>query len=795
MKRLQKKTIRDLFQDKYRMTMTLLAIIIGTTIFGMILFSYVIVNREIDTVFEATYPSSANLTISKVDEELIELTESYADITEFEVKGQYPLRMQAAEGEWKTLTLMVYEDYTAQKLNRIFSIEGSFVPQKGEILIERDALGVGNTGMNQAITIELLDGSIKNLEVTGIVNDLTVHPASMHNVVYGYVSVETLKEWGLPLNRIDIKTAGDPYNRESILNITNAYIKELEAKGYSVNSIDISQTPGESIHKGEYAGILFILQVCSVILFIFGCTIMSSLLSTILQGQVKQIGVLKSIGACTQNIRGSYLFASALIVVINFMISMPLAILGGGKLAALFMRLGNMDILSAAVPMPIYIGFAATILLMPMIVVCFPINKGIRITVKEALNNYGTTQKVKPAVNRFFDLGVIKKLSRPVIMSLKNAVSRKGRFITNLATLTFGGSMFVAIIICMFAIKGELNKSFSAVKYDYEAITNQYVTSKTVNEVAGNIEGVEICEDWSVCSGKLQYADGRLGNQYTLYGVPDDTVSYEPQVMEGRWLESQDTNEIVMNYKFYISEPAYKVGDMINLEIGGEIQSFKIVGTVKEIGGSPCYVNKQGLDTLIPQEARQNSIRMQTTAAELAEDSATEKYNEIEAKLREGNIKLFQTETKIDKYDILNSHYMNTLISFLVGATMLVIVSAIGLASTMSIQVAERRKEIGIMKAMGATKKQIRRIVTAESTFIASTSWIISIGTGIPVTLIGAYFLGKVTIKLPILPGANYFILPYFIWLAVTLFVGYSASKKSAKRASEYSIKEALSFE
>jgi len=78
----------------------------------------------------------------------------------------------------------------------------------------------------------------------------------------------------------------------------------------------------------------------------------------------------------------------------------------------------------------------------------------------------------------------------------------------------------------VFAVQGELDKSFSAIKYDYEAITNQFAEEETIKEVAAQIEDIESYEAWSVCNGKLQYTDGKLGNLFTFYSIKE-ALSFE----------------------------------------------------------------------------------------------------------------------------------------------------------------------------------------------------------------------------------------------------------------------------
>lgn len=120
---------------------------------------------------------------------------------------------------------------------------------------------------------------------------------------------------------------------------------------------------------------------------------------------------------------------------------------------------------------------------------------------------------------------------------------------------------------------------------------------------------------------------------------------------------------------------------------------------------------------------------------------------------------------------------------------------AFGLTSTMSVQISERTKEIGIMKSIGDFGKQIIHIITSESIFISLMSWFVSIIIGIPVSILAASIFGQITLKFPLSVNVTDFLIPYLIWLVLTFVVGYQASKSVAKKASHLSIKKTLAFE
>lgn len=190
-----------------------------------------------------------------------------------------------------------------------------------------------------------LPNGLKNIyTITGLVNDLSQHPASIHDEVYIYVSNETLAEMNLAMNRIDYLVSGELYDRTHILDVSQTLIQLMKEAGYQVNAVHVSNTPGVSMHQEEYKGALFILQVFSIVAFLFGCMIMSSLFSTILAGQVKQIGILKSIGAKTPNIIRSYMSAALLLILCSFLVSFPLSYLAARGFSIFLMGVGNMFI-------------------------------------------------------------------------------------------------------------------------------------------------------------------------------------------------------------------------------------------------------------------------------------------------------------------------------------------------------------------------------------------------------------------------------------------------------------------
>jgi putative ABC transport system permease protein len=122
----------------------------------------------------------------------------------------------------------------------------------------------------------------------------------------------------------------------------------------------------------------------------------------------------------------------------------------------------------------------------------------------------------------------------------------------------------------------------------------------------------------------------------------------------------------------------------------------------------------------------------------------------------------------------------------------LMIPSALGLINTLTINVLERTREIGVLRAIGATRAQIRKLVVAESLLLAAAGTTLGILGGIALgwvftTFLAASFSSGVTFSIP------------FAWIllaiVVALVIALLASAIPARQAARLQIVRALQFE
>ena len=119
-----------------------------------------------------------------------------------------------------------------------------------------------------------------------------------------------------------------------------------------------------------------------------------------------------------------------------------------------------------------------------------------------------------------------------------------------------------------------------------------------------------------------------------------------------------------------------------------------------------------------------------------------------------------------------------------------IIIALIGIANTLSLSIHERTKELGLLRAVGMTRSQLRSSVRWEATIVALMGTVIGIGLGLA--------LSYAMVKALASQGITEFAVPVSGMITVVIFgagLGVLASVRPARKAAKLNVLDAIATE
>jgi len=175
------------------------------------------------------------------------------------------------------------------------------------------------------------------------------------------------------------------------------------------------------------------------------------------------------------------------------------------------------------------------------------------------------------------------------------------------------------------------------------------------------------------------------------------------------------------------------------------------------------------------------------------EDSIAAVKTNLDRNLERQGMRARSSTSKADTRFGFDQHMVMIYVFLIVMSAIIGCVGGLGLMTTMSLNVLERRREMGVLRAIGATPRIVWLMVIAEGLVIGVLSWAIAVLFAWPVSK----FVGDSLISMMFRSGLDFTFEPLglVIWLAVSIALSAVASFVPAWRASRATVREALAYE
>jgi putative ABC transport system permease protein len=794
-----RKVLRDLSTNKIRTMLVVLSIAVGVFAIGMVAGTYEIISRDLSSSYNAVNPAMATIYSSTFKEEFVETIRKIKGVTGAEGRRTLSVRVEVAPDKWQKLELAVIPDYKDIHINKLKLISGSWPPPERQMLIERSGLDDLKVDVGEAVEVESPDGKKRSLRIAGVVHDINQNPTAFSGRIYGYITLDTLDALGLTrdLDTLNITVEGNPPSEEYIAQVGQTVWDKIEKSGRKVFWM-YKNKPGEHPAQSTINALLMTLGGMGILSLLLSGFLLVNTISSLLTQQVRQIGVMKAIGASTNQIIRMYIMYVIIYSLIALVIAVPLGILAAGAVAKFIASYINFDVTGLAISYPVLLAEVAAGVLIPVLAALYPVISGARITVQEAINSYGVgsaggigSGMIEQITRR------IKGVSRPVLLSLRNTFRRKGRLALTLITLTASGVIFISIFSVRESMMLTLDDALDYFKYDIQMDVKNWSRVEQLEQVAMDVPGVSKAESWSFDGARLLKSDDRESEstEIVMMAPPSGTQMLKPIVLQGRWLMPEDENGIVINTDVLKDHPNVKVGDRLAIKLSkSEKQKtyWIVVGIVRGVMAEPfvyanySYFSKvigkpgQGINVFAVTENRDSAAQMQVAKT-------------LEKHFKAVGIPLSRVQTMSDTKSQIQSQFNVIIIFLLVMALMLAMVGGLGLMGTMSINVLERTREIGIMRSIGASNWAVRRIFIFEGVLIGILSWMLAMIIAIPISKLFSNLLGNAFMHAPF--SFAFSIGGAILWLIIVIVLAAAASFLPAWNASRLSIREVLAYE
>jgi len=790
-----KKVWADFWGNKSRTILTVLTIMVGTFAIGFNnnLSAYML--ESMDSDYQSASPSEAEVYAYPLNDDMVKLAREVPGVDAVEGLSMSSAKLVRSDEQPIQIQFVATDDPSQLTLNRVKPVSGeTSLPPLGEreILVDASAIPAGYK-VGDIITVELSDGKQRQLKLAGYIHAVTGFPFSFTQTMYAFVTPKTM-EWlggSSDYSGLSISVAENQTDAKHVTELAQAVADRLKRAGAEVYYVSVYQ-PGHHFAWNITQGIFFVLNVLGyMIVFLSGFLIINTVTALMTQ-QTRQIGIMKAIGGGTGQILGMYVVLILGFGLAAFLIAIPLA----NSAAEAFG--GGMATYLNFAPMP-YPGYPSAIIqqaivsmLVPLLAALWPIYNSVRVTVREAVSDYGIGGNAKPkdkAVSR-----TALWISRPMRLSLRNAFRRKLRLSLTLVTLVLAGAIFIGVYNLWASFDQTIKDIQGYFLADVNISFGRYYRYEEVASIAEKVPGVQSVEGWTEYPGTLIHDEETAGTQILFMAPPSTSTLIDPVITSGRWLKTGDENAIVIGNHLLNIFPDLKIGDWLTIEIDGKKTQWQIVGTYTITGNvSPplLYVNYEYLSKLVGRPGQVYSLRVLTTG----HDAVTQKNvrDQIQ-KLYEANGIQFGAAQLGADFIRDQKAQTDILVYFMLAmATMIAVVGGLGLMGTMSINVLERTREIGVMRAIGASNGDIQSIVIVEGMVVGLISWAISIVLSLPITNILCYGVGMALLTAPMPPV--YGLSGILAWLIFTLVLAAIASAWPARRASRLTVRDTLAYE
>jgi putative ABC transport system permease protein len=782
-----RKSLKDLMIHPWRTALVIASLVIGIWGIGSVIVTYTILRNDLNENFLRTSPAHAVLISDDfpgIDPERIL---KLPGIESCVLRVGSIQRIEVHPNEWVPLLLFGVENFREFRMARIYNQKGKVIPNQGTMLIERNGKLISDIDTGSTVRVRI-GGQSRNIQVSGICFDPAQAPATQDHMIYAYTDKKTFGEiTGEKPNRRLLLRVKDARSKADVTHTVSSLVTELGKEGITVTDVKIPKF-NEHPHQWQLNVLIMMQGIIGFLGFFMGIVLVSQLMSSILSRQIRQIGILKAIGASRAQVFRIYLVMIIIMGVIAGIIAIPLAIQTGFAFAYFVAMKLNFEILTTQVSHVVAFTLLAGSVILPILVSLPSIMRGLSIPVQQAIGEYGITAGKTSSVSR-----KRTAVSRSFALAFRNTMRRKKRLAVTVSAMALGVAIFSTGFNMRQSLWMFLENVKSAMRYDIQVVFKNPLPQEKAISAFTDLPNVQYVETWNGGRGMMQTNVISAGDGIGIIALPYNSSLAHLKIAEGRWFTRSTEPEIVMNQQAQDRYTDASVGKYVDLAIGGKNMRAKLVGIAEELDLPKIYMDDRQYDDFANPGHLVNSLMF------VAKDNRYEKVialkTEIEKIIDGTDFNIMYVMSQAERVKIIYDHLNIILMTLVIFAFLVLIVSAFGMASATSISIMERTREIGVLRAVGATPKMIYNLFVIEGMIVSVASIILGLIVSWPLSAGASYVFGNLMLGEGALLTQAFSPAGLVVTIAATGLFGWLACRIPARNALKVSTHEALSYE
>ncbi|GER83785.1 hypothetical protein KTAU_24220 [Thermogemmatispora aurantia] len=738
MKPTTKKAVQDLLRRKLRTALTILGIAIGVMGLSAVMLASDQLGRSLTFSLDTSTQPDIQFFTTPTAPTITTLLQQQPNVQQVAAQTFVPTRWAIPSGH-QPLTILGLPDLQHPVFHPFELVAGHLPNGPDQVLMEANDRTVTPFQVGGQITVSTPGGE-QSLTVVGLSRTRGLPAPSLTGSAVAYMRQQDLQSlFHLSGSNIFLIRL-DHYDQRQATARQLAQV--LRAHGISI----LSATIGHEANEGQQLldGLFAIMQVLSIIALLLSSCLLLSTITTLLSEQIPIMGTMKALGARRRQIMRSYLLSVLLYGLAGTLIGLGLGIALGSLLVNYLADLMTLDIGPLALNPSLFLISVALGLGVPLLAALLPIWLGTRVSVRQALSGYGLVDSQAGQLWSRFVGRTLAFLPQRVHLGIRTLFRKRLRTALTLLALAITGSAFLCVQITSTSLGNVLSQIFSSYQADiFVSLDTPQPFSRLQPELL-NVGGVATVEPLNQVSVRTAWGSS------VLTGLLPDTQLYRKQLLAGRWFSSADENVVVIS-NVCAQKTGLHVGDSITVSTDLNSARWQIIGVVQDYND---FAEVGTLLVPLRQAAQFMSLPSGETSALMIRASSRDQSaidalaRRLDGLLSQSNLQV-TIQTAQQEIQRNQNQFLILYALLYCAVAIIALVGVLSLFNILTMSILERRREIGILRALGASGGKVALAFWTEGLTLATVAWLLALVMGLPAGYGFIQLLGKLLLPVP----------------------------------------------